>query len=307
LTDHSPTIAPGTLSGRARAPGRPSTVARRLATRLWATGLGRLRPSLDCEPRRTPGLEVTQPSHISLTPQSIRLDLPLVPPRERPASASHHTIKRRRPLTNTTPYQSRRHHRRACRPRTHPDPAARARSGAVRARVQPRGVTHARSGRSISLRWLSIGEVEEAAPDADAGGSRRARPCPICPRVAFGCAVLWRRVGLGSTPPFRCPIAPNPDVSVPGHSTRSRRKRQETQAFDVHSRAALQAGGHRFDPGWLHTPGITGGPTSCSAICVSMPLAGTRRRVARTSSLIGRLGQSEWGLRRYFSPVATRW
>jgi hypothetical protein len=86
------------------APGRPSTVARRPATELWATGLGRPRPFLDCEPRRTPGLEV-KPSNISLTPQSMRLDLPLVPPRQHPTNANHHTIKQRTPLTNTSPYQ----------------------------------------------------------------------------------------------------------------------------------------------------------------------------------------------------------
>jgi hypothetical protein len=95
----TPTIAPGTLPGRARATGRPSTVARRLASRLWAAGPGRPRPLLDSEPRRTPGLEV-EPSNISLTPQSMRLDLPPVPPRQRPASANH-TIKRRTRLTTT--------------------------------------------------------------------------------------------------------------------------------------------------------------------------------------------------------------
>jgi hypothetical protein len=58
LTNQTPIIAPGTLSGRARAPGRPITVARRLAELLWATGPRRLRPFLDSEPRRTPGPEV---------------------------------------------------------------------------------------------------------------------------------------------------------------------------------------------------------------------------------------------------------
>ncbi len=117
MTDQTPTIAPGTLPGRARAPGRPSTVARRLAIRLWAAGPGRQRPFLDSEPRRTPGLEV-KPSHISLTPQSMRLDLPPVPPRQRPANANHHTIRQRNPLTNTTPYQSKMRFRAGVRSRT---------------------------------------------------------------------------------------------------------------------------------------------------------------------------------------------
>jgi hypothetical protein len=36
----------------------------------------------------------------------MRLDLPLVPPRQRPANANHDTIQQRTPLTNTSPYQS---------------------------------------------------------------------------------------------------------------------------------------------------------------------------------------------------------
>ncbi len=59
LTDHTPTIVPGTLPGRARASGRPSTLARRPAVLLWAADPGRPRPLLDSEPRRTPGLEVS--------------------------------------------------------------------------------------------------------------------------------------------------------------------------------------------------------------------------------------------------------
>jgi Transposase IS116/IS110/IS902 family len=49
LTDHhTPIIASGTLPGRARAPGRLSTVARRLATRLWAANhFGWQHPFLD--------------------------------------------------------------------------------------------------------------------------------------------------------------------------------------------------------------------------------------------------------------------
>jgi hypothetical protein len=65
---------------------------------------GRPRPFLDSEPRRTPGLEV-EPSNISLTLPSTRLDLPLVPSRQRPASAHDTTLKRRTDLTDPTPYQ----------------------------------------------------------------------------------------------------------------------------------------------------------------------------------------------------------
>jgi hypothetical protein len=83
LTDTTPTTAPGTLPGRARATGRPSTVAEGLRDLLWAAGSGRPRPLLDGEPQRTPGLEV-KPSNISLTPRS-RPDLTFRPCR--PASA----------------------------------------------------------------------------------------------------------------------------------------------------------------------------------------------------------------------------
>jgi hypothetical protein len=75
LSDHAPAIAPGTLPGRARPPRKAHHRRARLATELWAAGRGRQCPLLDGEPRRIPGLEV-QPSHIRLTLQSPRLDLP---------------------------------------------------------------------------------------------------------------------------------------------------------------------------------------------------------------------------------------
>ena len=79
------TIAPGRCRGAHEHPGRPSTVAEGSRCLLWAADpTGRWRPLLDSEPRRIPGLEVAKPSNISLTQPSSRLDLPLVPPRERP-------------------------------------------------------------------------------------------------------------------------------------------------------------------------------------------------------------------------------
>ncbi len=86
LTDTTPNTAPGTLPGRARATGRPSTVAEGLRDLLWAAGSGRPRPPLDGEPQRTPSLEV-KPSNISLTPRR-RPDLtyPPVPPASAPAT-----------------------------------------------------------------------------------------------------------------------------------------------------------------------------------------------------------------------------
>ena len=98
LTDTTPTTAPATLPGRARATGRPSTVAEGSRDLLWAAGSGRPRPFLAGEPQRTPGLEV-KPSNISLTPRS-RPDLTFSPvtPRRRPGNAAHHaTIPRRTP------------------------------------------------------------------------------------------------------------------------------------------------------------------------------------------------------------------
>ena len=98
MTDTTPTTVPGTLPGRARATGRPSTVAEGSRDLLWAAGSGRPRPFLAGEPQRTRGLEV-KPSNISLTPRSRPdLTLPPVTPRQRPGNAAHHaTIPRRTP------------------------------------------------------------------------------------------------------------------------------------------------------------------------------------------------------------------
>jgi hypothetical protein len=104
LTDPSPTIA-RRCRGAHEHQGRPTTVARGSRKGYGQPALTRPRPLLDGEPRRTPGLEV-KPSNISLTPQSTRLDLPPVPPRERPTSANQPAIKRRTHLTSATPYQS---------------------------------------------------------------------------------------------------------------------------------------------------------------------------------------------------------
>jgi hypothetical protein len=87
MTDTTPTTVPGTLPGRARATGRPSTVAEGSRDLLWAAGSGRPRPFLAGEPQRTPGLEV-KPSNIGLTRRSRPdLTLPPVTPRQRPGNA----------------------------------------------------------------------------------------------------------------------------------------------------------------------------------------------------------------------------
>jgi hypothetical protein len=103
LTDHTPITAPGTLPGRARAPRRSTTVAAGSRRLLWATSSGWPRPLLDSEPRRTPGLEVTALGYQS-DPAVDALDLPLVPPRQRPDRADEHTMHRQ-PTGSQTPYQ----------------------------------------------------------------------------------------------------------------------------------------------------------------------------------------------------------
>ena len=103
MTNPTPIIAPGTLPGRARAPSNAHNRRARLATNTRATGPARPCPTRDGEPRRNPGLE-EKPSNISLTPQSTRLDLPPVPPRQRPDTAQQH-IHRQRGLTKHPPYQ----------------------------------------------------------------------------------------------------------------------------------------------------------------------------------------------------------
>jgi hypothetical protein len=91
LTDHTtPTTAPGDAAGARTSTRKAHHRRARLATLLPAADpTGRWRPLLDSEPRRTPGLEV-EPSNINLTPPSTRLNLPLVPPRQRPHAADHH-------------------------------------------------------------------------------------------------------------------------------------------------------------------------------------------------------------------------
>jgi hypothetical protein len=107
LTDPTPTTAPGTLPGRPRAlpeGPRPSHEGSRLH---YGQPAYRQRPLLDGEPRRIQGLEVKALEYQS-DPQSTRLDLRPVPPRERPASANH-PGQRGPPnpgrLTNQPPYQ----------------------------------------------------------------------------------------------------------------------------------------------------------------------------------------------------------
>ena len=102
LTDTTPTTAPATLPGRARATGRPRTVAEGSRDLLWAAGSGRPRPFLDGEPRRTPGLEV-KPSNISLTPRS-RLD-----PSARAAPPAPRQRRPSRDDPTTTPAQTHLH------------------------------------------------------------------------------------------------------------------------------------------------------------------------------------------------------
>jgi hypothetical protein len=90
LTDHTPTTAPGDAAGARTSTTKAHDRRARLATLLRAAGPGRWRPLLDSEPRRTPRLEV-EPSNISLTPPSTRLDLRLMPPRQRPRAANQHS------------------------------------------------------------------------------------------------------------------------------------------------------------------------------------------------------------------------
>ncbi len=94
----------GPCRGEHEHPGRPSTVARGSRCLLWATGTRRPRPSLDSEPRRILGLEVAKASNISLTPPSSRLDLPPVPPRQRPRDPNS-DIRPPTVIVARTPYQ----------------------------------------------------------------------------------------------------------------------------------------------------------------------------------------------------------
>jgi hypothetical protein len=105
LTDRTPIIAPGTLPGRARATRKAHDRRTRLARESRAANpAGRARP--ETASRDEYRVLRSKPSNISLTPQSTRLDLPLVPPRQRPGHTQQH-IHRQRRLTEHPPYQIR--------------------------------------------------------------------------------------------------------------------------------------------------------------------------------------------------------
>jgi hypothetical protein len=107
MTDTTPTIAPGTLPGRARATRRPTTAAERSRVDNEQPANNRPRPTVDSEPRRIPGLEVTALEYQS-DPAIDRLDLQLVPPRQHPGKATTNPTNRRQtpPITSGPPYQS---------------------------------------------------------------------------------------------------------------------------------------------------------------------------------------------------------
>lgn len=112
MTDRTPIIAPGTLPGRARAIRKAHDRRTRLARESRAASpAGRARP--ETASRDEYRVLRSKPSNISLTPQSTRLDLPLVPPRQRPGHTQQH-IHRQRRLTEDPPYQIR--HERDQRP-----------------------------------------------------------------------------------------------------------------------------------------------------------------------------------------------
>jgi hypothetical protein len=149
LTDPTTTIAPGTLPGRTRAlPGGPPPSQPRSRSD-YEQPSNRPRPLLDSEPRRTQGLEVKALEYQS-DPQSTRLDLPPVPPRERPASARHCGQPPPARLTNPSPYQS----------------ATSADSGSSRRRVRAASGTSGRSliDRKRQARCPAAASQSEARP-----------------------------------------------------------------------------------------------------------------------------------------------
>ena len=147
MTDRTPIIAPGTLPGRARAIRKAHDRRTRLARESRAASpAGRARP--ETASRDEYRVLRSKPSNISLTPQSTRLDLPLVPPRQRPGHTQQH-IHRQRRLTEDPPYQIR-HERDQRPPRS--------------ARPGDRPPHRANEGRRLAPR--------DACQDTDAGAGR---------------------------------------------------------------------------------------------------------------------------------------
>jgi hypothetical protein len=197
---------------------------------------------VDSEPRRTPGLAV-KPSNISLTPPSNRLDLHLVPPRQRPDRAQ----QRQRPPTrgaDITPYQygglrideTRRRPaaRVACGRRRSKDTA---RHGYVAASGRSAGATSASAstsngcspagaGRPAKGRWTNDtdGFVVAAQPGRPRGGHRNTgltAPSPVAwpahpafsERPCPGRATLGRWPAGALSGAFSCPETGAPELS----------------------------------------------------------------------------------------------
>src|SRR5450759_1591145 len=76
-----------------------------------------------------------------------------------------------------------------------------------------------------------------------------------------GCGLRADLDRLGSSPiprPKPSRIAPNPAVSAPRLESRKAPHTPRNRRFVRVRHAALQAGGRRFDPGWLHGPSELG-------------------------------------------------
>src|SRR5207248_11763607 len=104
-TDPTTTTAPATLPGRARDTREGPGPSREGSRPYYEQPYPRPRPILESEPRRTQGLEVTALAYQS-DPHSTRLDLPLVPPRQRPGQTHQRDRpKPRRRMNAASPYQ----------------------------------------------------------------------------------------------------------------------------------------------------------------------------------------------------------
>ena len=158
MTDRTPIIAPGTLPGRARATRKAHDRRTRLARESRAASpAGRARP--ETASRDEYRVLRSKPSNISLTPQSTRLDLPLVPPRQRPGHAQQH-IHRQRRLTEDPPYQIRQTWASQCRRRCGRLAGPPSGPALPRLRESPRCLPAARSAATckhscLSLAWRS--------------------------------------------------------------------------------------------------------------------------------------------------------
>ncbi len=111
------------------------------------------------------------------------------------------------------------------------------------------GLLGCRAGKYHLRLWLPLREPERAPTQRSSRRPLRTRSGRSGISVGRSCLRLGSSAGLL---PKRNLIAPNPAASEPLRTGHYPAETSESRAIQRIGRSVLQAGGHRFDPGWLH-------------------------------------------------------